>query len=148
MPGVRNRSSVSTSHIYGAWSTQPIERLDIPHIWMADGPHGLRRAPSTDTWGYGDQLPATCFPTSSALSATWDVELVSEVGAALGDEARALGVNMLLGPGVNIKRSPTSMAFRPGESEHHSSILSPTMSKPSGCGPIPTSMKGRSTKFT
>jgi beta-glucosidase len=88
-----------------AWSTQPIERLDIPHIWMADGPHGLRRAPSTDTWGYGDQLPATCFPTSSALSATWDVDLVSEVGAALGDEARALGVNLLLGPGVNIKRS-------------------------------------------
>ena len=88
-----------------AWSTQPIERLDIPHIWMADGPHGLRRAPSTDTWGYGDQLPATCFPTASALSATWDVDLVSEVGAALGDEARALGVNLLLGPGVNIKRS-------------------------------------------
>ena len=88
-----------------AWSTQPIGRLDIPHIWMADGPHGLRRAPSTDTWGYGDQLPATCFPTSSALSATWDVDLVSEVGAALGDEARALGVNLLLGPGVNIKRS-------------------------------------------
>jgi beta-glucosidase len=89
-----------------AWSTQPIERLDIPHIWMADGPHGLRRAPSTDTWGYGDQHPATCFPTASALSATWDVALLREVGAALGTEASALGVNMLLGPGVNIKRSP------------------------------------------
>jgi beta-glucosidase len=89
-----------------AWSTQPIPRLDIPHIWMADGPHGLRRAPSTDTWGYGDQLPATCFPTASALSATWDVALLREVGAALGREASALGVNMLLGPGVNIKRSP------------------------------------------
>ncbi len=89
-----------------AWSTQPIDRLDIPYIWMADGPHGLRRAPSTDTWGYGDQLPATCFPTASALSATWDVGLLREVGSALGDEASALGVNMLLGPGVNIKRSP------------------------------------------
>ena len=88
-----------------AWSTQPIDRLDIPHIWMADGPHGLRRAPSTDTWGYGDQLPATCFPTASALSATWDLELLREVGAALGTEAGALGVNILLGPGVNIKRS-------------------------------------------
>ena len=88
-----------------AWSTQPIDRLDIPFIWVADGPHGLRRAPSTDTWGYGDQLPATCFPTASALSATWDVALLREVGAALGQEARALGVNVLLGPGVNIKRS-------------------------------------------
>ena len=88
-----------------AWSTQPIARLDIPYIWMADGPHGLRRAPSTDTWGYGDQLPATCFPTASALSATWDVALLREVGEALGDEAAALGVNLLLGPGVNIKRS-------------------------------------------
>ncbi len=89
-----------------AWSTQPIERLDIPYIWMADGPHGLRRAPSTDTWGYGDQLPATCFPTASALAATWDTALIRDVGAALGHEAGALGVNMLLGPGVNIKRSP------------------------------------------
>jgi beta-glucosidase len=89
-----------------AWSTQPIPRLGIPYIWMADGPHGLRRAPSTDTWGYGDQLPATCFPTASALSATWDVALLREVGAALGREASALGVNLLLGPGVNIKRSP------------------------------------------
>ncbi len=89
-----------------AWSTQPIDRLGIPYIWVADGPHGLRRAPSTDTWGYGDQLPATCFPTASALSATWDVALLREVGAALGTEAAALGVNVLLGPGVNIKRSP------------------------------------------
>jgi beta-glucosidase len=89
-----------------AWSTQPISRLGIPYIWMADGPHGLRRAPSTDTWGYGDQLPATCFPTASALSATWDVALLRDVGKALGAEASALGVNMLLGPGVNIKRSP------------------------------------------
>jgi beta-glucosidase len=89
-----------------AWGTQQIERLGIPHIWMADGPHGLRRAPSTDLWGYGDQAPATCFPTASALSASWDVELLQRVGQALGEEARALGVNMLLGPGVNIKRSP------------------------------------------
>ena len=89
-----------------AWSTQPIERLDIPYIWVADGPHGLRRAPSTDTWGYGDQAPATCFPTASALSATWDVDLVHQVGQALGEEANALGVDLLLGPGINIKRSP------------------------------------------
>ena len=89
-----------------AWSTQPIERLDIPYTWMADGPHGLRRAPTTDTWGYGNQAPATCFPTASALSASWDMELVEEVGAALGVESNALGVDLLLGPGINIKRSP------------------------------------------
>jgi len=89
-----------------AWSTQPIARLDIPFIWVADGPHGLRRAPSTDTWGYGDQAPATCFPTSSALSATWDLDLIYQLGKALGEEAQALGVNILLGPGANIKRSP------------------------------------------
>jgi len=87
------------------WSTQPIERLDIPWIWMADGPHGLRRAPATNKAGYGDQHPATCFPTASALSATWDVDLIYKVGQALGDECQALDVNVLLGPGVNIKRS-------------------------------------------
>ncbi|PWD99997.1 glycoside hydrolase family 3 C-terminal domain-containing protein [Marinilabilia rubra] len=87
------------------WSTQPIERLDIPWIWLSDGPHGLRRAPATNKAGYGDQLPAVCFPTASALAATWDLDLISKVGQALGEEAQALDVNVLLGPGVNIKRS-------------------------------------------
>jgi len=87
------------------WSTQPIERLDIPWLWLADGPHGLRRAPATNKPGYGDQEPATCFPTASALAATWDLDLVYDVGVALGEECQALGVNVLLGPGVNIKRS-------------------------------------------
>ena len=87
------------------WSTKPIERLDIPWIWLSDGPHGLRRAPATNKPGYGDQLPATCFPTASALAATWDVDLIYKVGQTLGDEAQAQGVSVLLGPGVNIKRS-------------------------------------------
>lgn len=87
------------------WSTQPIERLDIPWIWMADGPHGLRRSPATNKPGYGDQLPATCFPTASALAATWDLDLIREVGEYLGKECQAMNVNVLLGPGVNIKRS-------------------------------------------
>lgn len=87
------------------WSTQPVERLDIPWIWVADGPHGLRRAPATNKPGYGDQEPATCFPTASALAATWDLDLVYDVGVALGEECQALDVNVLLGPGVNIKRS-------------------------------------------
>lgn len=87
------------------WSTKPIERLDIPWIWVSDGPHGLRRAPATNQPGYGDQLPATCFPTASALAATWDLELIKKVGVALGEECQAQDVNVLLGPGVNIKRS-------------------------------------------
>jgi beta-glucosidase len=87
------------------WSTQSIERLDIPWIWLADGPHGLRRAPATNKPGYGDQLPATCFPTASALAATWDLDLVYQVGQALGEECQAQDVNVILGPGVNIKRS-------------------------------------------
>ncbi len=87
------------------WSTQSIDRLNIPWIWVSDGPHGLRRAPATNMAGYGDQLPATCFPTASALAATWDLELIYDVGVALGEECQALDVNVLLGPGVNIKRS-------------------------------------------
>lgn len=87
------------------WSTMPIERLDIPWIWLSDGPHGLRRAPETNKAGYGDQLPATCFPTASALAATWDIDLIYKVGQTLAEESQALGVNVLLGPGVNIKRS-------------------------------------------
>ncbi len=87
------------------WSTKPVDRLDIPWIWVSDGPHGLRRAPKTNVPGYGDQLPATCFPTASALAATWDLDLINKVGQALGEECQALDVNVLLGPGVNIKRS-------------------------------------------
>lgn len=87
------------------WSSQPIERLNIPWIWMSDGPHGVRRAPATNMAGYGDQHPAVCFPTASALAATWDTGLIYQVGVALGEECQALDVNVLLGPGVNIKRS-------------------------------------------
>ena len=87
------------------WSTQPIERLNIPWIWLSDGPHGLRRAPATNKAGYGDQHPATCFPTASALAASWDTDLIYSVGQSLGVECQTLGVNVLLGPGVNIKRS-------------------------------------------
>ncbi|MFC1777610.1 beta-glucosidase [Pseudomonadota bacterium] len=87
------------------WSTQSIERLNIPWIWLSDGPHGLRRAPQTNKPGYGDQLPATAFPTASALAATWDLDLIYQVGRSIGEESQAQDVNVLLGPGVNIKRS-------------------------------------------
>jgi beta-glucosidase len=88
------------------WTTQPIERLGIPSIWMTDGPTGVRRAQQSSAIGMGDSVPATCFPTASLLGATWDVDLVREVGAAIGREAQSQGVDILLGPGVNLKRSP------------------------------------------
>ncbi len=88
------------------WTTQPVERLGIPSIWLADGPTGVRKAPASSAIGLGDSIPATCFPTASLLGATWDVDLARAVGAAIGKEARSQGVHILLGPGVNLKRSP------------------------------------------
>lgn len=88
------------------WTTQPVERLGIPSIWLADGPTGLRKSQSSRTPGIGDSLPATCFPTASALASSWDVDLAREVGSAIGIEAQVQGVQIVLGPGVNLKRSP------------------------------------------
>jgi len=88
------------------WTTQPVDRLGIPSIWLADGPTGVRKAQHPNEPGIGTSLPATCFPTASALAASWDTELVREVGQAIAVEAQAQGVQILLGPGVNLKRSP------------------------------------------
>ena len=85
------------------WTTVPVERLGVPAIVMTDGPHGVRL--STDVNAIGKAtLPATCFPTASCLASTWDTALLRQVGEALGDEAASLGVNVLLGPGANMKR--------------------------------------------
>ncbi len=88
-----------------AWSTTPVERLDVPEMILSDGPHGVRRVPDVHALG-AQSLPATCFPTASCLASTWDVDLLHEMGGAMGEEARALNVDVILGPGVNIKRSP------------------------------------------
>lgn len=87
------------------WTTTPIDRLNIPPLFMADGPHGLRRVANIHLVGQKG-VPATCFPTASALAATWDVALLYEMGQALAEEAIALGVDVILGPGINMKRSP------------------------------------------
>ena len=87
----------------GWWRTYSIERLGIPAIALSDGPHGLR---ITEGSGSGRSVPATCFPTAPGLAATWNLDLVKEVGAALGREAQASDVQFLLGPGANMKRSP------------------------------------------
>ena len=89
------------------WHTAPVARLGIPAVMVSDGPHGLRRQPDEgDHVGIGGSVPATCFPTAAALGSSWDPDLIGRVGAALGRECREQGVAVLLGPGVNIKRSP------------------------------------------
>jgi beta-glucosidase len=89
------------------WHTAPVERLGIPAIMVSDGPHGLRTQPEeADHVGISGSVPATCFPTACALGSSWDPQLVRRVGEALGREARAQGVAVVLGPGINIKRSP------------------------------------------
>ncbi|WP_217157135.1 glycoside hydrolase family 3 C-terminal domain-containing protein [[Mycobacterium] fortunisiensis] len=88
------------------WTTKPIGAL--PPVVLTDGPHGVRRqsGSATDHLGLSASEPATCFPPAVGLSQTWDPELIERIGRALGDECRALGVHVLLGPGVNIKRDP------------------------------------------
>jgi len=89
------------------WHTAPVSETGVEAIMLSDGPHGLRKQPGrTDHAGLRASLPATCFPTASALGSSWDTELAREVGAALGAEARAQDIAVVLGPGVNIKRHP------------------------------------------
>ncbi|MET0713934.1 MAG: glycoside hydrolase family 3 C-terminal domain-containing protein [Mycetocola sp.] len=89
------------------WSTKPITEAGIPSIILTDGPHGVRRqAGNADHLGINDSLPSTCFPLAVAVGSSWDPELAARVGAAVGREGRAFGVSVILGPGVNIKRSP------------------------------------------
>ena len=89
------------------WYLKGVERLGIPSIMVTDGPHGLRKqAGQADHVGLNASVPATCFPTASALAATWNRDLVYQVGVALGEECRQEKVGVILGPGANIKRSP------------------------------------------
>lgn len=91
----------------GEWNTRDIPRLNIPSIFCADGPHGIRKqAGAGDHLGLNESLPATCFPTAATIANSWDVDLGRKIGEALGEEASVLDVQVLLGPGLNIKRSP------------------------------------------
>ncbi|MBP3817007.1 MAG: glycoside hydrolase family 3 C-terminal domain-containing protein [Butyrivibrio sp.] len=91
----------------GEWQTRDFERLGIPSIFCSDGPHGIRKqAGAGDHLGLNASLPATCFPTAATIANSWNTELGETLGKTLGEEAMAEGVNVLLGPGLNIKRSP------------------------------------------
>ena len=91
----------------GEWQTRDFERLGIPSIFCSDGPHGVRKqAGAGDHLGLNESLPATCFPTAATVAGSWAEELGEILGETLGEEAMAEGVNVLLGPGLNIKRNP------------------------------------------
>lgn len=87
------------------WQTLGVERLGLKPMTVSDGPHGVRRVEDV-TEIMSKSLPATCFPVAAALSASWDIDLLYEMGQALADECIALGVDIILGPGNNMKRSP------------------------------------------
>ncbi|WP_051259444.1 glycoside hydrolase family 3 C-terminal domain-containing protein [Schaalia suimastitidis] len=89
------------------WDSRPLPGRGIASFVMSDGPHGIRRQlGSGDHLGIAASQPATCFPTAATVAASWDPGLAEKMGQALGREARALGVDVVLGPGLNIKRSP------------------------------------------
>ena len=89
------------------WSTQAWEEMGVRSMFLADGPHGLRKqAAASDHLGLNESLPATCFPTASLMACTFDETLGERLGQALGEEASSMGVDVLLGPGLNIKRNP------------------------------------------
>lgn len=91
----------------GAWKSRALPRRGLPALFFSDGPHGLRKQEGVgDHLGLNASCPATCFPTAATVANSWDTELAEAVGEALGGEARSQGVDILLGPGLNIKRSP------------------------------------------
>jgi len=89
------------------WATKAVERLGIPSIVMTDGPHGIRKQSTDfDHLGIGESVPSVCFPPAVLAACSFDTALLEEMGRALGEECLAEDVSILLGPGVNIKRSP------------------------------------------
>lgn len=89
------------------WNLKSLERLGIPKVMVSDGPHGLRKQPGKgDHLGIGESIKAVCFPAACATASSFDTELMNEMGKTLGEECQAEDVSVLLGPAVNIKRSP------------------------------------------
>ena len=89
----------------GPWTTTPVERLGVPEMTVTDGPHGVRRVEDLHTF-ISKSVPATCFPTAASMASTWDVDLIHKLGEAIAEECIALKVDVILGPGANMKRIP------------------------------------------
>ena len=89
------------------WHTKAVERLGIPRFMMSDGPHGLRKQDEeADHLGVNDSIKAVCFPAACATASSFDTEMIGKMGEAIGDECQAENLSIVLGPAVNIKRSP------------------------------------------
>ncbi|GIP60819.1 beta-glucosidase family protein [Paenibacillus woosongensis] len=89
------------------WMTKGFEQHGIPALQMYDGTNGIRKTNSNEEMGItGENIPATCYPTGSAIGSSWNTELLHELGVALGIEGRDMEVDLLLGPGINMKRTP------------------------------------------
>lgn len=89
------------------WQTQDISRLGINSMFLADGPHGIRKqVAAADHLGLNPSSPATCFPTAATVANSWNEELAEKIGEFLGVEAVTQKLNVLLGPGINMKRNP------------------------------------------
>lgn len=89
------------------WTTLDIKEIGLPAAFLSDGPHGIRKqAAASDHLGLNASIPATCFPTAASMANSWNEELGEKMGELLGEEAAAMDVNVLLGPGLNIKRVP------------------------------------------
>lgn len=101
------------------WHTTPVPRLNIPSLRMSDGPNGVRGT------RFFNGIPAACFPCATALGATWDTELLGQVGSLMGDEAIAKGTHIILGPTINVQRSP--LGGRGFESFSEDGVLSGTL---------------------
>ncbi len=102
---IEEKASLTTGKDF--WQTRNIDRLGVPSLFLSDGPHGLRKqAAKADRIGLNASVPATCFPTASAVANTWNPDIVRQMGEALGKEAASMNVQVLLGPGINIKRNP------------------------------------------
>ena len=99
---------VAMTHAQSKFSSHGVPRLGIPEIWMSDGPHGVRPEINWDDWGHAGWTndSSTAFPALTSLAATFNPELAAEYGQALGEEARYRKKDILLGPGVNIYRTP------------------------------------------
>ncbi len=101
------RAKISLTGGSDFWHTPAVPEAELPELMWTDGPHGVRKqSGSSDHVGINSSEPATCFPPAVGLASSWNPDALTEVGVALGEECRALGVGVLLGPGLNIKRSP------------------------------------------
>ena len=99
---------VALCHAQSKFSSKGVARLGIPEVWMSDGPHGVRAEILWDSWGYAQWTNDSCtaFPALTCLAATWNPEMSAIYGKAVGEEARYRNKTVLLGPGVNIYRTP------------------------------------------